>query len=469
LDTGQADRSQLNVAVRDELGLGRTDEPVQLPLRALDGHDIDGHVLRDDTGQVVPFQVTTTAGDGTQTPAGAIVFLASLPRGSRERLYRLELSDEASATKGAGIAVLDPVQSDGVCRLDTGTYIVELCKGRADGTTAGKWGMRYFAESPSGESLIKDYCNAIGGVYGPFFTPENGLINPPEHAVADVTVLEEGPIVCRYKLSADVPDGLDPVLHGSRIEVVWSFYHRSRWIERTYRLSEYETVIDGMQVANKMTVGDEFEGGKGRLLFPRFAAQPETVYRGGDPYSNVLTSTLEGLLEEVPRDDDPAHREFHDAFARGIRSASYDWYWRPLCVLESFVDPEAVRQRLRAIQDAAGEAMRAAIVVGGLKRSPVVDVGDEPEQTAFVRTATKTAMLDPDTGYSVVWCTSQPVRRYQIVQREQSGWVNWGTNGENEFPELPSGSTIRMAYGQFEEWEDEAARMESPVSARRVR
>jgi hypothetical protein len=458
----------LTIGVRDELGLGRTDEPVRFPLRGTYDRLPGQLVLRDDHGTAIPFQITRRDAAGAPTPDSSLVFVASLAAGVRERRYRLEVGSPELAA-GDGIQLLDPVQADGVCRLDTGTYVIELCRGRADGSTAGKWGVRYFAESGGGESLIKDYCNALGGVYGPYFTPENGLINPPEHAVAEVTVLEEGPVLCEYRLDIEVPDGLDPVLHDSHIEVVWSFYHRSRWVDRQYRITEYETVVDGMRVANQMTVGDEFEGGQGRLLFSRFAAWPETVYRGGDPYSNVLTGALEDLLASVPRDGTPERDEFHDAFAGGIRAASYDWYWRPLSVIESFVEPAIIRDRLERIQDESGEAMRAAIVGAPLLSSDAVDVSAEPEQTAFVRTATKTAMLDPSNGYAVVWCTSQPVRRFQIVQRPQSGWVNWGTNGENEFPELPSGTTIRMSYGPTEDWTADAARMESPLVSYVVR
>ena len=52
----------------------------------------------------------------------------------------------------------------------------------------------------------------------------------------------------------------------------------------------------------------------------------------------------------------------------------------------------------------------------------------------------------------------------QIVQRKASGWVNWGTNGENEYPELPSGSTIYSAYGKFDNWKNEVDKMEERLS-----
>ena len=66
----------------------------------------------------------------------------------------------------------------------------------------------------------------------------------------------------------------------------------------------------------------------------------------------------------------------------------------------------------------------------------------------------------------MVWWTSQPSGAFQIVQRRQSGWVNWGTNGENECPELPVGVEIKTAYGPFAtSWELIADQLETPVNA----
>ena len=80
--------------------------------------------------------------------------------------------------------------------------------------------------------------------------------------------------------------------------------------------------------------------------------------------------------------------------------------------------------------------------------------------------ANKTAELNEDTGYAMVWYTSNVVSRYQIVQRNDSGWVNWGTNGENEHPELPTGSTIYSAYGKFDNWETQADTMEKNIDSK---
>jgi hypothetical protein len=42
--------------------------------------------------------------------------------------------------------------------------------------------------------------------------------------------------------------------------------------------------------------------------------------------------------------------------------------------------------------------------------------------------------------------------------------VNWGSNGENECPELPVGVEIKTAYGPFAgEWEAIALQLETPL------
>ena len=454
------------VRIRDERGLGRCEEPVSVLVGRLDIDPADELVAVDPAGAAQPVQLTRTdPASGGPTPDSEAVFLISLPQGAREQEYRLRAIRKAAGQRD-GIRLIAPEQQDGFRRLDTGRYLLELCQGTASSSTSGKWGVRYFEEVEQGKSLIANSCNALGGVYGPYFTPENGLVNPPEHAVAKVTVLDEGPVLCRYRLDVDVPDGVDPALHGSKIRVTWSFYHRSRWIDRTYQVTPYQTVIDGMPVADKITVGDEFEGGKGGELFTHFAAWPRTLYRGGDPYSGVLLSVLRDLLTQLPDElRTPAADEFRRAFREDVQTASYDWFWRPISVLEDLFDRETVQGKLREVGERARAVVREAIATEGLTTATSVDVSAQPEETAFVRLADKTTMINERTGYSVVWYTSRPVRRYQIVERAQSGWHNWGTNGENEYPELPSGSTIRMAYGRFDDWVAEAERMESPVVA----
>jgi hypothetical protein len=61
----------------------------------------------------------------------------------------------------------------------------------------------------------------------------------------------------------------------------------------------------------------------------------------------------------------------------------------------------------------------------------------------------------------MVWYTSKASGAFQIVQRKQSGWVNWGTNGENECPELPVGVHIKTAYGPYaKSWKSLADHLE---------
>ena len=82
----------------------------------------------------------------------------------------------------------------------TGKYIIELCKGTAKGHGGSKWGIRHFEHKEQGINLIKDNNNAFGGVYGPFFTVENGLINPPAHMTMNINVITEGPLACVYQM-----------------------------------------------------------------------------------------------------------------------------------------------------------------------------------------------------------------------------------------------------------------------------
>jgi hypothetical protein len=110
---------------------------------------------------------------------------------------------------------------------------------------------------------------------------------------------------------------------------------------------------------------------------------------------------------------------------------------------------------IRKLQQREPEAMRLAME----------KVSREPQQTIFPLDARKTYEFSPLTGYAFVRYVNRTVPRMQIVQRQESGWVNWGTNGENEVPEVPSGSTIISAYGRFANLEEEAARMETPVVA----
>ena len=72
-----------------------------------------------------------------------------------------------------------------------------------------------------------------------------------------------------------------------------------------------------------------------------------------------------------------------------------------------------------------------------------VNVSEVPHQTVFAGPASKTVEFHSELGRAMVWWTSEASGAFQIVQRRQSGWVNWGTNGENECPELPVGVTIR--------------------------
>ena len=209
-----------------------------------------GILITDAEGEPVLSQVIASTSSGSGRLASATVcFLVDLPPGARRaRYYALLGETEAPSTDDAGIRQLPPKLGDGVRRLDTGTYEIELCRGTGGGDGGSKWGIRHFEHKDQRINLIHGNKNAFGGVYGPFFTPENGLVNPPAHMVIDVEPIVEGPVLCRYRMRGVVPDGLLPELRGKTIEIWWSFYHRSHWFVRTYFVDDYETTIDGRPV-----------------------------------------------------------------------------------------------------------------------------------------------------------------------------------------------------------------------------
>jgi len=358
---------------------------------------------------------------------------------------------------------LAPHLADGVKRLDTGYYILELCRGTADGTAAGKWGIRYFEAKLQGRNLINDCANAIGGFYGPFFTPANGLINPPEHTIVQVDTEVEGPVYCRYRFRGDIPPGLDPNLRNKHFEIIWQFFANSPWFIRTYNVDPYHTVVDQMDVENKITVGDEFESGRDQVVFSRFGAYGETRYRTGDPYARILADGVARLLASPAADASPGLRRFKDAVGDDINAVSWDYFWRLFSVKEGILSDDEIRAHVQEILAEAHTAVHEGPRSRDIHSGGLIDVSQELDETIFPLDASKTVELNPETGYAMIWRTSSSVARYQIVQRPASGWVNWGTNGENEYPELPIGSTIHTSYGPFDQWEDEADRMEMPL------
>lgn len=71
------------------------------------------------------------------------------------------------------------------------------------------------------------------------------------------------------------------------------------------------------------------------------------------------------------------------------------------------------------------------------------------QPTIVAGPADRSAALDTAAGFAMVWWTSKPVAGFDIQQRCESGWSNWGANRENERPELPNDVRIRTAYGPF--------------------
>ncbi len=366
---------------------------------------------------------------------------------------------------GPEIREIDSIEADAFVRLDTGEFEIELCRGTGQGTTASKWGVRHFVSKRQSLDLIPSGDNSIGGFYAPFFTPENGLINPPEHLVADVEVIERGPVLHHYRMSGRIPNGLLPELHDKLFVIDWQFTAGTPWFERHYDVTDFATEVDGRATVNKFTVGDEFESGPGDVLFSRFASWAGTTYREGDPYAGILADKVHEITNGITEDSPAALQEYRRAIGGDITSANWDWYWRLFSAWESFLTHEEIERHLREVRALAHRAADAPTRLWQATDHPLgVEVPTTEEATVFVGPSNKTAAINADTGYAMVWWTSKAVGRFQIVQRRESGWSNWGTNGENECPELPTDVTIRTAYGAFaEQWRDVAFALEQEV------
>ena len=450
-------------------GITRHNEPVIARLFFKE-QPIDPSKLKlvNEQGKVIPHQLFDIVYDDdtdTLISACSIAFIVT----NLEQLvenYTLYLDEKTPVDNANGIKQLVPTLNDGVKRLDTGHYILELCRGTADGTSYGKWGIRYFSAKAEGRNLIKDCSNAIGGFYGPFFTPANGLINPPEHTIVECETEVEGPIYCRYRFNGKIPNGLDPALHDKSFSIVWEFFYQSPWFRRTYYVDDFETSVDGMPVINKITVGDEYESGQNNVVFSRFASYGGTFYRQGDLYANILADEVNRILSQPLDQLPPNARLYRESIGDNINAVSWDFFWRLFCVKEGILSDEEIKSHVKTILRKAHHVVHNSARNKEVLFAKDVDVNSVPEQTIFPLAANKTAEINPESGYAMVWYTSNIVGRYQIVQRKDSGWVNWGTNGENEYPELPTGSTIYTAYGQFDDWQKQADSMEKNIDVK---
>ncbi|MFV0300809.1 MAG: hypothetical protein ACK5IP_08025, partial [Paracoccus sp. (in: a-proteobacteria)] len=353
---------------------------------------------------------------------------------SFEGSEELELLEPCMQPPAEGIRVLDGREEDCFVRLDTGAFDLEMCSGTAQGTGASKWGLRHFRAKADGFELLPSGNNAIGGFYGPFFTPENGLINPPEHTRVEIETIEKGPLMHHYRMHGTIPDGLLDELKGKSFTIDWIFTYGTPFFQRRYMVDKFRTVINGRSVDNKITVGDEFEGGQGELVFDRFEAYTGTVYRSGDPYAGELVDMVRDTLE-TSTESNPKFEEFRRELS-DIEAAHWDLYWRMFCAWEGVLSEDEIRERLARVR---GKAHVLADLTSRPWQTALesVNVSAVPHETIFPGAASKTVEFHEASGRAMVWWTSQPSGAFQIVQRRQSGWVNWGSNGENECPELP--------------------------------
>ncbi len=208
--------NRISLDLYDPLAVGRTAEPIELSLHLGSTQPADqGIVVVDQSGRTVSTQIVAKS-RGFAT----LCFNADMPRGTTNQRCYAYVSDAKLVQPQGGIRQLNPSMADGVRRLHTGTYELELCHGTGQGDGGSKWGIRHFEHTAQNINLIAGNSNAWGGVYGPFFTPENGLVNPPAHMVIAVEPVAEGPVFCRYRMHGTIPDGLRPELRGKRLEIM---------------------------------------------------------------------------------------------------------------------------------------------------------------------------------------------------------------------------------------------------------
>lgn len=441
------------ISITDSIDAPRNHEPITFVVpEALEG---DLWWARSEAGERILCQRLSEGSSGERT---AFIATPSFRGSLRLTLEARCKPDEATTLPG--IRELDGREADCFVRLDTGAFDLELCSGTARGLGSSKWGIRHFRSTSDGLELLPSGNNAIGGFYGPFFTPENGLINPPEHTTVEIEVLEKGPVLHHYRMQGLIPDGLLDELKGKRFSIDWRFTFGTPYFQRRYQVDPFRTVINGRSIDNKITVGDEFEGGQGELVFDRFAAYGGTRYRAGDPYAGELVAMVAETVENSANSG-PKFEEFRRELAN-IESAHWDLYWRLFCAWEKVLSEDEIRERLARVR-AASHVKADLTERRWMLADQPVDVSSTPHETIFPGPASKTVEFHVRSGRAMVWYTSEPSGAFQIVQRRQSGWVNWGTNGENECPELPVGVIIKTAYGRFaESWETIADQLETP-------
>lgn len=426
----------IRIEIADPLSGNRTKEPIVFTVPGSYPEPV--YTARTSQGDALACQRVNARSDSSSTTFIAVVDL----RGTET----LELGDPWEG-EVPGIRTLDPIEDDAFTRLDTGYFDLEMCSGTAEGEGSSKWGLRHFSAHHEGVDLLASGNNAIGGFYGPFFTPENGLINPPEHTTVQIETVEQGPVLHHYRMYGTVPDGLLEELHGKSFRIDWFFTYGTPSFERRYDVDSFRTVINGRSVADKITVGDEFEGGPGELVFDRFESHRSTRYRAGDPYAQELVTMVEDTLATSGSDSEK-FTEIRQQLADGMESAHWDLYWRLFCAWEQALPDEEIARRLEVVRKHSHFRADAPDRPWVVSESPV-DVSTVPDATIFTGAVQKSAEFHSENGRTMVWWTGKPSGGFQIVQRKESGWVNWGSNTENECPELPIGVPIKTAYGDF--------------------
>lgn len=144
-----------------------------------------------------------------------------------------------------------------------------------------------------------------------------------------------------------------------------------------------------------------------------------------------------------------------------MASAHWDLYWRLFSVWENALNKEEIDESLKEVRSKAFVEAESNDRPWKYSKD-AVDVSRVADQTIFAGPAKKSVEFNSKTHQAMIWQTNKASGAFQIVQRPNSGWQNWGTNGENECPALPTGTLIHTVYGPYEKsWKNVADSLEA--------
>jgi len=221
---------------------------------------------------------------------------------------------------------------------------------------------------------------------------------------------------------------------------------KENWWDEQFPYRRPVTLVDPLRI------GRSNEPVRLDLVFDGFRPHPESIRLVDHEGIEVPCQTVQGakaadgrldyatvyFLANIPRGE-PGFVGYHlylSSESRGPAGidpaedpATWHWdnYWRLFCVIERVLERPVLEREVENIWRQANRVVWGDREHNRMKYTrDFVDVSREPQQTIFPLDARKTFEFSPITGYSFVRYVNRTVPRMQIVQRQDSGWVNWG-------------------------------------------